>query len=398
MTSRIKAALANFLLLGVAAIAGLSAGEIGLRLFRPQPLESAYMWPDRTLRHVPGLDHVYSRQEFSNRVVYNSDGLRGREIPASRRPGGIRVLFIGDSFVEGKQVGEEEVLTAAFERLAGAAGIPVEVINAGVGGTGTAEELILWERFGRTLKPDVVVLGFYANDVRNNVDHGLYGLRDGRAIPLKDPPLPNARWIYDARKFLASRSHLYMLVKESIEAAQARRRTGRRQDPSPPDGVVATRATAPPAPGRKAASLFAAADDPLESEEVFARVPLESVERGWNLTLALLDDLKRSVEAVGARFAIVVLPTRFQVDDARWEAHAAAIGVDPAAFDLRKPQSMLGEWSRRTSTPLIDLLDDFRSRNTSNTFFFSIDAHFNAAGHRLAAERILEGLEARGVL
>jgi hypothetical protein len=140
------------------------------------------------------------------------------------------------------------------------------------------------------------------------------------------------------------------------------------------------------------------AGDPMEAEEVFARAPSPRVAQGWELTLALLDDLKRRVEADGARFVLVVFPTRFQVDDALWALQAARIGVDPAEFDLRRPQEKLGEWAARTGATTIDLLDDFRARNVSNTFYFSIDAHWNPAGHHLAAEKIAEGLRRAGLL
>jgi hypothetical protein len=131
----------------------------------------------------------------------------------------------------------------------------------------------------------------------------------------------------------------------------------------------------------------------IESEDVFARDPPERVRRGWEMTRVLLDDLALRVRASGARLVVALIPTRFQVDDALWSAHAAALGLDPAAYDLRLPNRMLRDWAHAGGVRLVDLLDGFRVRNRSNTFYFSGDAHWNAAGHRLAAELILEGLD-----
>jgi len=366
MTSKARTLAANGLLLLLSVGVACLAGEIYLRYFRPQPLEAAYAWPDGTLRHIPSFSFTYARGEFQSLVRFNASGLRGPEIPAVKPPGRTRVLVLGDSFVEGKQVGESEVLTSILQGLSGDPP-SLEVINAGVAGTGTSEEMILYDRFARTLHPGVVLLGFYPNDVRNNVDRGLFRLKDGRVEEAKEPSRPKVRAIYDARKYLASHSHLYMLVKLAIdEAGEEDPRERREKKAGEPD----------PAGGS------------LEAEEVFLKEPSGKVARGWTLTLALLDEMKRRVEADGARFVLAVFPTRFQVDDALWAAQAARIGVDPAAFDLLKPQKVLGAWGARTGTKVIDLLETFRTGNVSNTFYFSTDAHWNAAGHRLAAETI----------
>jgi hypothetical protein len=370
MTSRLRTLAGSAALLAVSVTLACGAGEILLRLFRPQPLEAAYVWADGTLRHLPSFTYTYSRRGFSNRVRFNALGLRGPEVPAAKQPGRPRLLFLGDSFVEGKQVAEDEVITAALQRAAAEAGRPFEVINAGVAGSGTAEELILWRRLGRSLAPDIVLVGLYPNDVRNNVERGLFELRAGRAVAAREPKLPNSRWVYDARKSLAARFHLYVLAKHARKVLGAWWR------------------------GRDAGRGGGGAAAPLEAEEVFAREPSPEVAYGWDLTLALLETLREDVESAGAAFVVAVFPTRFQVDDLLWAAHARRVGLDPAEFDLTAPQRILGEWARRSGTPVIDLLEAFRERNRDNSFYFDVDAHWNPAGHRLAALRLLHELTA----
>lgn len=365
MTPRARSVAGRLALLIVSVAATLAGAEILLRWFRPQPLEGAYVWPDGTLRHLPSLRFRYSRSEFSNMVTYNSLGFRGHGPEGVRSPGRVRVLFLGDSFVEGKHVADHEVLTGVLERLAAGRGLPLEVINTGVAGYGTAEEVILWDRFAHTLQPDLVLLGFYPNDVRNNIDRHLFALAGGRPVPDRPPPLPKVRLIYDIRKSFASRSHLYMLLK-----------LARERFASPPDEAAA----------------------PMESEDVFARAPTPRIAEAWDLTIALLDLLRARVEGQGARFAVVLLPTRYQVDDALWAASAARKGLDPGAYDLRLPQKRLGAWSQESGAVLVDLLEEFRERNRDNSFYYRIDAHWNAAGHALAAEATLDGLSAAGLL
>ncbi|MGH9868173.1 MAG: alginate O-acetyltransferase AlgX-related protein [Candidatus Polarisedimenticolia bacterium] len=358
--SRVRGCAVNAVLFGITLFVCLMAAELIVRQVRPRPLEAASMWPDGTLRHIPSFSHVYARPGFSNRVSYNALGLRGPDVPPEPDVTVPRVLFLGDSFVEGKQVGDSKVLTAVLSDLARGAGHPLEVINAGVSGYGTAEEILLWDRLGTELRPDLVLLGFYPNDVRNNADRGLFVLREGRAIPGRPPSRPKVRWVYDTRKWLAARSHLYMLFTEGLDLLDR---------PVAGDSV------------------------PLEAEDVFAREPPARVAEGWDLTLALLDDLRARVESTGARFAVVVFPTRFQVDDQLWADLTLSRGMDPAGYDLAIPQRKLEEWAGRSGGALLDLLPTFRAARQDGGFYHAVDAHWNEAGHRLAAEAIYAGLD-----
>lgn len=359
--------LANLLLLGVSSLSALALAEAVLRRVAPQPLDAAYVWPDGTLRHLPSFRFTYTRREFSNVVSYNALGLRGRDVGADPPPGTLRLAFLGDSFVEGKQVGDGEVFTTRLERAAAEHGRPLEVINAGVGGYGTGDELLLWERALAGLRPDLVLVGFFANDVRNNVERALFDVREGRVLQVREPPLPRVRWLYEIQKFLVARAHLAYLVKSAAVGAAG-------QDPISDRGAL------------------------VEDEEIFAVDPSPRTERGWTLTLGLLGELRRRAEASGARFGVVVFPTRYQVDDALWAAHTRRLGLDPAAFDLRTPQRRLGHWAAQTGTELLDLVAAFRNAEHGRRYYYVIDAHWNAAGHELAAEAMLRELDARGLL
>ena len=75
-----------------------------------------------------------------------------------------RIVFVGDSFVEGFMAAEDETIPAVFARRARAAGQAVEVMNLGIGATGLSEYLKLIQDAVPALSPDEVVLVFYAND------------------------------------------------------------------------------------------------------------------------------------------------------------------------------------------------------------------------------------------
>ena len=253
MKARFRSLLASLGLFAVALAVTCGGAEIGLRLIRPQPLEAAYVWADGTLRHRPSFTYTYARRGFSNTVSFNSLGMRGPEIAEAKTPGIPRVFFMGDSFVEGKQVADDEVITAVLARLSEDGGAAMEVINAGVAGYGTDEELILWEKVGRSLDPDIVILGFYPNDVRNNVERKYFVVKNGEVVQRRQPRLPKVRWIYDFRKRLAAHSHVYMLMKMGKKAWRSRgeeTRRGAGEDSS------ATTATFRPASRRPTTCCF----------------------------------------------------------------------------------------------------------------------------------------------
>jgi lysophospholipase L1-like esterase len=72
---------------------------------------------------------------------------------------------LGDSFVDGSDVGDEETFTWHLQqRLEN-----VEVINLGVYGYSTAQELITLEKVGLRYHPDLVILMTMTNDYSDNL-------------------------------------------------------------------------------------------------------------------------------------------------------------------------------------------------------------------------------------
>ena len=61
---------------------------------------------------------------------------------------------------------EETYVKQTASALETALGYRVEVINAGVGDTGSQEQIDILEESGLQIQPDIVVLGFYLNDSR----------------------------------------------------------------------------------------------------------------------------------------------------------------------------------------------------------------------------------------
>ena len=113
------------------------------------------------------------RFEGEAHININSAGFRGPEFSREKPAGVYRIAVIGDSFTVGLDVPDEKTFIHVLEtRLAGCGvlqGKKIQVLNFGVGGYGTTQELILLRKRALAFHPDMVLLMFFSgNDVSDN--------------------------------------------------------------------------------------------------------------------------------------------------------------------------------------------------------------------------------------
>ena len=108
-------------------------------------------------------------------ITFNTHGIRGEERPIEKPANTFRILCLGDSFTLGSEVADEACYPSVLEQLLNKHArdqgdtIRYEVINAGVGRYGTFQELLYSKEFVINHNPDLVLLRFYPNDVRDNI-------------------------------------------------------------------------------------------------------------------------------------------------------------------------------------------------------------------------------------
>jgi lysophospholipase L1-like esterase len=114
---------------------------------------------------------------------FNSLGFRGADRVVPRPEGTHRILVLGDSFAQGVGVHEQDTFSARLEKSLNAAGatrtadMTYEVINAGVGGYATRQELRSFELFSSKYQPQVVLVTMVFNDdmsFKEEVGRGLF--------------------------------------------------------------------------------------------------------------------------------------------------------------------------------------------------------------------------------
>ena len=101
-------------------------------------------------------------------VETNSCGMRGPEYSASYNPQRYRIALLGDSFAFGWGVEENEtfahIMQQELNRLALQSGIEFEVLNFGVPGYSTFQQVALYKENAERFNPDAIFVFFVTND------------------------------------------------------------------------------------------------------------------------------------------------------------------------------------------------------------------------------------------
>ena len=228
MASRTKAVFTGILILILTVAVTLGIFEVCLRLFKPQKSFAVTVntW-DREVgtKHIPGSKGFLITPQYEMDLVINSKGLRDREFLYAKPEGTKRILCLGGSFTCGYGVEAHETFAKVLEQLLNADEDQTErweVLNGGVGSTGTAHQLAFFQIEGCRYNPDFVLVCFsQGTDFWDNLTCGLYSLESGRLVKHDACRTPSRRiqkfvtWIPGYATIFA-RSHLFNFVKDRI--------------------------------------------------------------------------------------------------------------------------------------------------------------------------------------
>jgi hypothetical protein len=339
-------AVTSVLIVG-SLLAAVVASEIAYRFARrfvciasPPALFAvrSWGWMHRANLAVEAHFCVGRTFEWRTLVTTNSHGLHDREIPYEKPAGTTRVVLLGDSISEAIQVPLAGTFAKLVEARLQAGGRVVEVVNGGHAGYGTDSEIFFYRDEGRRYQPDLVVLAFnFQNDVIENLER-LYrrsnetvGVRwapktffeladDGalREVPIvPEPgvtkPVAVAEPVPAWRRWLGEHLYLARLV-ERIE--------------TPPPSVRT---------------------EPVRPVIFESYAPwTEEWDDAWRITTRLVAELRREVEQDGARFAVVLVPTKEMADAVALQAAVGWFRLPVETYDLdRQRRAMVAFLGRR---------------------------------------------------
>jgi len=214
--------LAYLAIIWVVVLGALACfGEVMLRVlplgrFRSLPFRRYD--PNIGLALIPNRKVSHNRGCFSGVVETNSFGWRDRERTLEKPSGTFRIAMLGDSYVEAVHVKPEEVVNIQLEKLLREQGYNAEVLNFGIEGIGSTQELLVYEQKARQFHPDVVLMMYTWNDIMNNssvIQPEVYGIHTWYAPYYDLGPDGNLvlrpvqrRWFNDTQTWLEEHSVL----------------------------------------------------------------------------------------------------------------------------------------------------------------------------------------------
>lgn len=157
-------------------------------------------------------------------VRHNARGFRDHEHGPKQKP---RIVFLGDSFVWGYDVEQEERFTERLQPMAP----KWEVINLGVSGYGTDQEFLLLAKNFEYYRPDVLFLIYhpYTDEVETRWNYVYdwyykpYFVRAGEDIVPQGIPVPrSASYFFMSHPFLAKSGFFRACVKGYVETMHPR--------------------------------------------------------------------------------------------------------------------------------------------------------------------------------
>lgn len=366
----------------------LLAGEIAVRLCQILSGNGRYIWlPDEYLgrRHTSNNKFLYTEKfskEFLVKRKTNSLGFIGNQISIKKPTDIIRIIIIGDSFTEGMQVREGKNFCEQLQCLLNdgklVAGKNFEVINAGASGSSPITEYILLKRELAILKPDIVMLGVFTNDVFEDNKIQAMSLLDKDGFPVKinkfftnkiidnrrpaSEPTKLQESIYKFKRFIVDRSVLFQGICRSIKNRNKNSSLNKKMN-------------ALPQFQDKNQFFIIQDDNPLFKDKDFR-------DKAWGQTRKYILGIRDLAECIGAKFGMFYIPVEAQLSLKHYGENIKGYFERPPNLYLN---DKLAELSREKSILFLDLLP-LLEVNKDEELYYSKDGHFKEAGHRLAAQ------------
>ena len=124
----------------------------------------AYQPNGKLLYTYPDNPRGYFNEKNEVSGTINAKAFRGLDRTFEKANGITRIAFLGDSFTLGMGVKDNDTLPVNFERAIQSKHPNTQVLNFGVSGTSTKEQIKLVEEYVIQFKPDVVVIVVFLND------------------------------------------------------------------------------------------------------------------------------------------------------------------------------------------------------------------------------------------
>ena len=350
--------------------------------------------PARPGGHLkPGTDQLVrgARHGEGVRWTTNSQGFRNRhEISPEPAPGVLRILFYGDSFVDGMRTDQDNTIGAVLEReLELRLGQSVELVISGH--NNPANAWYHWQTHGRHFHPHFVILGLtMGNDfISHNFGAGVLPVVESMEYLVATDPTVSMAGVSNAFVMIPQdgfvpedqRSHRKKWV-QNLNQALARRffflahRAPPALDPRPG------------APGQAMAAGF------FVSLGLYYQGSIPFIQSVWRDFETLLPGFVAQVRYFGARPLLITFPTRVEALPGNWSRLIDDLQLEPARFDLQAPSRRIAALCERNTLPCLDTAAALQAgQNESEVFRPLGNMHLSDHGQAVTANAIAGFME-----
>jgi hypothetical protein len=333
----------------------------------------------------PGAEGWF-REEGEAYIKINQDGWRDIERSKEKAVGVKRIAILGDSYAEALQVPQERTFWSVLERGLNSCNafgnMRAEVMNFGVSGYGTAQELLLFQKHVSEYSPDIVVLAFTTgNDVRDNSKQLSSSMPRPYFFPINDSlTLDNS--FLESGSYRVKQSGIWRLVQKASDSMRVIQLVN----------IALNRVT------QMRQRNFQQSEGPTGLEPGFDDNVYREPERtewkeAWRVTEELIVNIRDEVVVRGAQFLLVSISSGIQVhpNAATRASFVGKLGVT----DLLYPERRLEAFGKREKFDVFTLSPHLLHYAEERQLFLHGfkntrlgQGHWNEEGHRLAGEII----------
>lgn len=322
-----KIYIINLLLFIVSPIIFLSIMEIVTRLFWQYEVKG---------HHVGVILKGENRKVMHEGIIYrtNSKGIRYREIDDIRSYNK-RVLALGDSFIWGDGLSEEELVTTKIEKMLQAKYPDAKVINAGISGHNTSDEFKQLVNLFPVYQPHHVILFFFTNDVLARDEIG----KEGKVSAMS--------WRQNIKEYLRHKSKFFAFLYYQYKSKYIAK-------------VGVPKALLP--------------------QDYF---DLDESRRGWVAFKESLLKIQVYCKGNGATLQFVIIPTLTSLNE---------------NYPYMELHERVKNFATSQGVPVIDLFPVFARYSPAELWVDLENSHWNDKATSLAAEVIVENMEKENIL
>ncbi|WP_447600744.1 hypothetical protein [Nitrospira sp. Nam80] len=331
------------------------------------------------------------------RIITNSKGFRnGREFAYAVPPRTFRILFLGDSYVDGMRTSQNRTVGYVLEELLNREACNDRFDNYEVMISGHNNPTNAWyyfQEFGYRYHADLVLLGVtLGNDLTWHPYQSTFKPdKDnfGNTVLRYQQGGPHTKGVQDWFPENAYLPREQFLLLKRIES---RLRTWAHDFFPKWTGYAVPAATYPSSDERRHVDM----QDFSTSLGLFYIPPLPQIEDQYRTFLTVADEFARAVAKRSQQFAMVLFPTRLQASSREWSLFLKFYFLDTEKFDMAYPNRRISKFCHEHSLTCWDLLPSFQQHYAgSDTPLYMPhgDMHFNDAGQELAAQELFSFLK-----